>query len=141
MSLIHRPERNEKRSQERLRLTTYRLRVFLWPEDGECLERYDGFSFVSDFSFGGVGLYLATKIAVGESVRVAFDSPEGPTFKAIVAWENRISYRQQFLGHDSLSHRLGLKFQFGTEAERQRYLEYFEQLKARVLQIAPGMNF
>jgi len=141
MSPVHRPGKDEKRTQERLRLATYRLRVFLWPVSGEDLERHDGFCFVGDFSTGGVGLYLEKRIAPAVSVRVAFDSPEGATFKAVVQWENRVSYQQQFLGRDSLSYRLGLKLQFGTEAERQRYLKYLEQVKEQVQQITPGMSF
>lgn len=142
MSPIHRPGKDNKRSQERLRLITYRLRVFVWHgTKSETPERDDGFSFVSDFSNGGVGIYLSDKISAGSSVRVAFETATSATFKGIVQWENRVSYRQQFIGHEALSYRVGVKFLFGSEAERQRYLKYLEEVKQKVAAIKPGMAY
>lgn len=140
MCPVHHPGKNHKRSQERLRLTTFRTRVYLWNE-GSGLDSNAGFCFVSDFSPAGLGLYLKNKVSAGSTVRLAFDSANSTTYRATVMWANRVSFKQRFLGHEALSYRLGARFIFGSEAERQRYLKYMEELKLRVLAIEPGMKF
>jgi hypothetical protein len=131
---IHHFGRNEKQSRERLKLATARLRIYLWNEKREE-ERLEGFSFAVEFSHSGTGLYLSQKINPGTQVRLAFEDPNGTAYRGNVVWCNRYSLGQKFIGREALEYRLGIKLQFGSEAERQRYLKYTEEVKARILQI------
>jgi hypothetical protein len=124
----------------RLRLTTTRLRVFLWDE-ALSVEPVAGFSFLSDVSKQGVGVYLERKIRPGNPVRVAFERLDAATLRGSVSWANRFSFRQGFLGRESLPFLIGIKFLFGSEAERQRYLKFLRETEKRVLAIEPGMRF
>jgi hypothetical protein len=100
-----------------------------------------GFCFLSEFSPSGAGLFLEKELTPASFVRVAFESVEGPTYRASVIWANRFALRQQFVGHEALSYRVGVRFQFVSEAERQRYLKYLDELKGRSLLIDSGMKF
>jgi hypothetical protein len=100
-----------------------------------------GFCFLSEFSPSGAGLFLEKELATASFVRLAFESENGPTYRASVVWANRFALRQQFVGHEALSYRIGVRFQFVSEAERQRYLKYLEEIKGRALLIDPGMKF
>jgi hypothetical protein len=100
-----------------------------------------GFCFLSEFSPSGAGLFLDSEIPPASFVRLAFESIDGPTYRATVVWANRFSLRQQFFGHESLSYRIGVRFQFVSEAERQRYIQYLDELKGRALLLDPGMKF
>jgi hypothetical protein len=140
MCPVHHPGRDGRSAQERLRLTTFRLKVFIWVSGAEG-DPQEGFGFASDFSSSGVGVYLGQRIAPASSVRLAFESAVSTTYKGVVMWANRFSLRQQFIGHESLSYRMGLRFQFGSEAERRRYLDYREEVKQRILQLKPGITY
>jgi hypothetical protein len=140
VSPVYNNKQDPRRAYERLRLTTAKLRIFLWGSQGEA-EPNEGFGFVSDFSQGGLGIYLGQSLRAGESVRISLDSREGVTYRGTVAWCNRFSLEQNFFGHDALSYRVGIKFLFGSEAERQRYLEYYRDLQARALRVEPGMKY
>jgi hypothetical protein len=136
----HPPGRRERRSEERLRQATFRLRVYVWQSMAEE-EPLAGFCFLSEFSPSGAGLFLEKELAPASFVRLAFESVDGPTYRASVVWANRFALRQQFVGHEALSYRVGVRFQFVSEAERQRYLKYLEELKGRALLIESGMKF
>lgn len=140
MCPIHHPRRKEKRGERRLRLATFRVRAFVW-ETVADEEPHSGFCFLSEFSPSGAGLYLSRELAPASFVRVAFEAREATVYRATVVWSNRFSLRQKFMGHEALSFRVGVKFQFGSEAERQRYLKYLEELKGRALLLDAGMKF
>lgn len=130
----------DRRDLERIRFTTFRLKAFVLVE-GFDDEPIDGFSFVSEISAAGAGLYVNQKIAPGTPVRVAFEARDAVTYRATVMWSHRFSLKQNFFGHDALAYRVGLRYIFRSEAERQRYLKYFEETKRRVLAIEPGLQF
>ena len=140
MSRIHQPPGRERRSEKRLREATFRLRVYVWKTVADEAPM-EGFCFLSEFSPSGAGLFLDSEISPASFVRLAFESIDGPTYRATVVWSNRFSLRQKFFGHESLSFRVGVRFQFVSEAERQRYLKYLNELKARAVLIDPGMKF
>lgn len=129
---VHNTGISEKRAKERLRFATHRFRVFIWNEK-KGGELYNGFSFASEFSPGGAGIYLDHNVTPGSQVKIAFEAEDAPAYRGQVVWCNRYSYEQKFLGHEALSYRLGVKLQFSTEAERQRYLQYLEDVKNQVL--------
>ena len=131
---------DDKRAKERLRLTTVRLKSFLWSErqDGDALK---GFGFVSDFSDTGVGLYMPRKFSIDQIVRVAFETEDAAAYRGSVVWSHRFSLEQHFVGHDALSYRLGVKFLFGSEAERKRYVVFLDELKKNAKFLNPGMIF
>lgn len=131
--------RDDKRAKERLRLTTVRLKSFLWSERRD--EAMQGFGFVSDFSDTGVGLYLPKKLNLDEAVRVAFETEEAAAYRGNVVWTNRFALEQHFVGHEALSYRVGLKLMFGSEAERRRYVAYLEDLQKKAQFLNPGMIF
>lgn len=136
----HPPGRRDRRSEARLRQATFRMRVYVWPSAAEE-EPLVGFCFFSEFSPSGAGLFLEKELAPASSVRLAFESVDGPTYRASVIWANRFAFKQHFVGHEALSCRVGVRFQFGSEAERQRYLKYLEEIKGRALLISSGMKF
>ena len=132
MSPIHNPGRSKSRASERLRFATFRLRCFLWTE-GLDEGPLTGFGFAADISETGAGLYIGSRLNPGTQVRLAFESETAPTYRAVLMWCQRYSMEQRFLGGPSLDHRIGVRLQFITEAERQRYLEYYRELASRVL--------
>jgi hypothetical protein len=141
MCPIHRfGESDHKKVLEKLRLTTFRVRSFLWIETTGN-EPLEGFSFISDFTQTGVGLYLREKIPATIRVRIAFEEEQATSYRGTVVWANRFAFRQQFLGHEALQFRIGVRYQFGSEAERQRYIKYLNELRERALLVKGGMKF
>jgi PilZ domain len=136
MCPVHNPGRSKSRSAERLRFATFRLNCFLWVENHNE-GPHSGFGFAADISETGAGLYVGIRLNPGAQVRVAFESETSPTYRAVLMWCQRYSLEQHFMGHPALDHRVGLRLQFITEAERQRYLEYFKSLGERVKLLAP----
>lgn len=132
MSPIHHPGKSRARAEERLKFATFRLRCFVWTERGDE-GPFTGFGFASDLSETGAGLYVGVRLNPGTNLRVAFESESSPTYRAVLMWCQRHSLEQRFFGHPALEHRIGLRLQFITEAERQRYLEYYRELASRVL--------
>lgn len=137
MGLIPR-NRDNKRTHERLRLVTARHKVYVWPE-GNRGDPIAGFGFVADFSDEGVGIYLSERIRVRTPLYLAFEDIQAVTYRGNVVWTERVNLRQGFYGHDALNFRIGIKFLFASEAERQRYLEYFSLVQKRVQQITLGI--
>jgi len=130
MSPIHHPSRTKKRVSERLRFATYRIKCYLWIENKEA-RAVEGFGFAADVSETGVGMYTDAKIPKGTFVRMALESEDSTSYRGYVAWCQRYALEQRFHGHESLDHRLGVSFLFESEAERQRYLMYFNDLRKR----------
>jgi hypothetical protein len=131
---------DKKRASERLHMVTSRLKIYVWAGSTEP-EMIRGFGFLSDLSESGVGVYIGKQLPTASAVYVAFEKPDQVTYRGVIVWCNRFSFQQSFMGHDALSFRAGIKYLFGTEAERQRYLTYFSELKTRSTLVKPGMNF
>lgn len=130
---VHIPNRNDKRATQRLRLATSRLRTFLWNEKKDTDVAIKGFSFVAEISSGGVGLYVDHAMSVGTTVKLAFEAKDATAFRGQVVWCGRFTLGQKFFGKEAVTHRLGIKMLFGSEAERQRFMTYTNELKGRVL--------
>lgn len=129
-----------KRSSQRLKLATVRLKTYLWPrKDSDA--PLEGFGFVADMSESGVGIYLGEKLGVGQAVRLAFESKGAPVYKGAVIWVSRYTLDQHFVGRKSLSFRIGIKFVFASEAERQRYAKFMEDVRRHATAVQPGMVF
>lgn len=137
MGLIPR-NRDRKRIHERLRLVTARHKVFLWP-DGNRGDPISGFGFVADFSDEGVGIYLPERIKVRTTLYLAFEDTNAVTYRGNVMWSEQVKLSQGFFGHSAMNYRIGIKFLFASEAERQRYIEYFSAVQKRVQQITLGI--
>lgn len=138
MPIYHRRHHRE-RVYERLRMATCRTSAYLWKENRDS--PVSGFSFVADFSEQGVGLYVAEKIKERIKVRVSFDHIDAPSFQGVVAWCQRYSHEQHFVGHSMANYRIGIEFRFSSEPERQRYLELLKEFQLRIKSIQPGMMF
>lgn len=136
MSNVHHPQKSDARASERLRLLTTRLRIYVWNsrEDGEPLA---GFGFVGDLSPSGIGIFLDRHLAPGTSVRMGFEHVDGNTYRGVVTWAGRYALEQRFVGHEALQYRVGVRCQFGSEAERQRYIAYQKELQEKALVIKP----
>ncbi len=130
MGNIYHPNPLGKRTRERLKMATVRIRTYIW-EEGEA-SPISGFSFVADFSEDGIGIYLDRAIRITAYTRVAFESPDAPAFRARTVWCARFSMEQKFIGHEGLQYRAGLQLIFGTEDERTRYHEYLREIRGRV---------
>jgi hypothetical protein len=139
MSPVHHFGKSKKRMNERLRFSTFRVKCWLWIEDS--VEPIPGFGFASDISEAGIGIFLDRKVNVGVAVRVAIDEENAPPFPGYVAWCQRFSLEQRFHGHEALDHRLGIRYAFASESERQRYLIFFSELKQRVTLLSGGPSF
>jgi len=131
MCPVYHMGKSRKRMNERLRFATYRIKCFLWVDKLQP-EPFEGFGFASDISEAGVGMYINTKIAVLTPVRIAFEEEGSQPYEGAVAWCQRFTLGQNFHGHSALDHRLGLRFKFESESDRQRYLMYFNELKRKV---------
>jgi len=132
--------KNSKRMSARLRFATYRIKCFLWADKLQP-EPFSGFGFASDISEAGVGLYVDAKLPVGSVVRVALEEGSAEPYVGTVAWCQRYTLGQKFHGHATLDHRVGVRFHFRTEAKRQRYLMYFNELKRKVTLISKDKLF
>ncbi len=141
MPVHHRRKKgaNKERIHERLRMVTHRMSAFVWSADD--VEPIKGFSFVADLSAGGAGLYLSKNIKDGAQVRVTFESQTNPSFQGTIVWSQRYTLEQHFLGHDILSYRVGVKFRFASEPERERYAKFLEEVEARLRIINSRMIF
>lgn len=143
MCPIHPPSSKENRSREgsrkKLRLATFRLRTFVWEPGMEVPLK--GFGFISEFSPSGAGLYLEREVKPTSVIRLSFEAENGPTYRAMIMWANRFTLRQGFNGHDALTYRLGVRYQFVSEAERQRYIKYLEEIRARAMNLDGTMKF
>ncbi len=137
--IYHRSKR-DKASKEQLRLTTARIKMFVWNAKTESAA-ISGYSFISEFSPIGVGLYLKEKIPSGSLVRVAHELETATTFRGMVMWANQFSFKQSFVGSQPHFFRMGIRYLFGSEAERQRYLKYLNEMRSRALVLEPGMKF
>jgi len=131
---VHHPRGSEARAAERLRLLTTRLKIYIWSAQEEG-EPSAGFGLVGDVSPTGVGVFASRPFTVGASVRLGFEHLDGITFRGVVAWSNRYSLEQKFVGHEALQYRVGIRCQFGSEAERQRFIAYQKELQSRALLI------
>ena len=140
MCPVHHPGKENRRNNERIRLTTFKLPVFLWDEESQS-DALKGFSFVSDISATGAGFYLKENLPKGTLVRLALESRESKSYRGIVMWSNRFDLRQRFYASETFSYRIGIRFRFSSEAERQRYLKYLEELQGKALLVKPGMSF
>lgn len=132
MCPIHHQGKDSRRANERLRLATTRLKIYVWNARSEGTPN-EGFGFLADISPSGVGIFLGEKLAAGTHVRLGFETADGMSFRGAVAWSMRYSLEQHFLGHSALSFRMGVRLLFGSEAERQRYLTYQKELCDRAL--------
>lgn len=131
MCPIHHMGKSSKRMNERLRFATYRVKCFL-RLDRQPEQSIPGFGFTSDISETGIGIYINTKITVGANVRISLEDENSTFYPGVVAWCQRYKLEQKFHGHAALDHRVGLRFRFESEAEHQRYLMYFNDLRRRV---------
>jgi hypothetical protein len=129
---IHLNKSKERRirAQERLRMATYRLRAFVW--NGKTKTPLEAFAFVADFSDAGVGLFVGSKLKPLSFVEIAFEAEDSPPFNGKIAWCNRYTLEQHFLGHQTLSYRIGIQFVFASEPERKRYADYMQELQDRI---------
>jgi hypothetical protein len=131
MCPVHHIGKSSQRMKERLRFTTYRIKCFLWVGKAQP-ESLTGFGFASDISEAGIGIYVNKKIAVGTAAQISLEDENSPSHSGVVAWCQRYTLSQNFHGHSALDHRIGVRFHFDTEADRQRYLMYFNELKRKV---------
>ena len=100
-----------------------------------------GFSFLGDLKDSTLSGYFDQKLTPGSFVRIAFGTADASTLRAVATWSTRYAFEQKFIGHSSHSCRIGVKLQFGSEAERQRYLTYLSEARSEALKIKPGMIF
>jgi hypothetical protein len=126
------------KKSERLRYTTRKIRCFAWELNNT--EVQEGFSFLSNLEENGLVAYLPQPFIKARAYRIALDDPEA-LIRSQCLWSQRYTMQQQFLGHQKLSYRVGFKLLFGSEAERQRYLERRTSWIQEVNQLKPGMVF
>lgn len=131
MCPIHHIGKSTKRMNERLLFATFRIKCFLWVDQRQP-EPIPGFGFASDISESGLGIYINTKLSPGTKVRISLEEETNQPYPGVVAWCQRYALEQRFHGHSALDHRLGIRFRFESEADHQRYLMYFNELRRRV---------
>jgi hypothetical protein len=140
MCPIYHPGRPKKRVGERLRFVTFRVKCFLWVDKPGSGAR-EGFGFASDLSEGGAGVYVDAKIPKGTFVRLAFEDESTASYRGMVAWCQRYSLTRRFHGQAALDHRIGVQLLFESEAERQRYLMAYNDLRKRAAALTGEYKF
>ena len=136
---IYHPEEKKKRAASRFRLIVTRVKCFIW--SSAEVEPHVAFSFVSDLSDSGAGLYIGNYIEPGTELRIAYDLKSNPPILCKSVWCNRFALEQPFFGHRAMNFRLGIKYVFGAEAERQRYIDFLAQVKDKANVLNPGSIF
>lgn len=138
MSPVHFTKK-DNRTFERLRLVTIKVPIFLWDADTEHMRK--GFGFVADFSESGAGVFVPDQLTNDSIVLVAFEAESAASYRGRIVWCNRFALEQKFFGHKGLSYRAGIKFLFSSEAQRQHYLEYLQEIRKRAMVAKPGLAF
>jgi hypothetical protein len=136
----HHHRRTNKRIVERLRFATFRVKCFLWTENHQN-GPFSGFGFAGDVSETGVGIYTDFRLKSGTLVRIALEEESSDTYQGMVAWCQRYSLEQRFLGQQTQDHRLGIQLIFESEPERQRYLIQLGDLRKRASSLTGGYKF
>jgi hypothetical protein len=140
MSPIHHLGKSKKRTGERMRLVTFRIKCFLWNERaGEG--PIPGFGFASDISDSGAGVYAEKALPKATPVRIAFEDEESTPYHGVVVWCRRYTLNQRFHAQANLEYRLGVQLLFESEAERQRYLMLYNELRKRAAAIPNQYKF
>ena len=139
MPLIKKPGTNLKKKALRLRLSTARIRVYVWPPAAE--KAVAGFCFIADMLEGSVSFYLQENVDMGAHVQVAFESEQGAAYRARMMECNRYEVSKGAGAKSPAPFRAMVKIRFSSEAERQRYLTLLEGIRKRTTSIAPGMKF
>src|SRR5262245_23900859 len=103
MCPVHHLGRASQRAGDRLRFVTFRVRCYLWLEATDEGPLH-GFGFAADVSENGAGLYLDTRIPKGTAVRISLEEEGNTPYRGVVAWCQRYSLEQKFLGHHTLDH-------------------------------------
>jgi hypothetical protein len=125
---------------ERLRLVTFRVKCSVWNErDGAG--PYNGFGFASDISPEGAGVFLERPFPKGTPVRIALEDDAQVPYSGMVAWCLRINLDQRFHAQANLEFRIGVQLLFATEAERQRYLMVYNDLRKRASSVPGQFKF
>jgi len=130
-NIIH-PNFDERRAEERLKFVTTRIRIFIWQER-EQKQSVEGMAFLSDLSKEGIGLYVGKELKMGRRIWVAFEKAEAAPFEAKSVWCQRFSLDRNPFKQKELSFRAGVKWVFGSDIERKRYLAFLQEIKNRAL--------
>lgn len=140
MCPVHHFGRSNKRAKERLRFATFRVKCFLWTESPPG-GPHAGFGFTADLSETGIGIYSDLCLPKGAPVRVAIEGENEPSYRGMVTWCQRFKLEQRFHGQSAYDYRIGVCLLFDSEAERQRYLLYFKELRHRAKSLDSTMKF
>ena len=122
----------DRRLENRLRLAVSRFKVLVWSRVSNDNTTHEAFGFLADLSDTGVGLFIGESFDKGDAVYIAFDEAKTDPCRGIVMWSSRYSLEQHFIGHKALNFRMGLKFQFGSEADRQKFLLFYESMRSKL---------
>lgn len=123
--------KKSKRIRNQIRLTTQRIRLFVFTQKNP--DPYEGFVFIGDLNESQMSFYVGHTIRSGSYVQISFEQAAAKGYKARVLVCNRMSLRQSFLGTPALNYRATIQFNFSSEFEREQFLKYFNDLKNRFL--------
>lgn len=128
MVVIH-PKKRANLSSE-LKFRTTRLKAFVWV--GKDTKPVNAYSFVSDIKKRGVSLFSERKLPIGDTVLVAFDNETNKPFQAKISATRATPDPQSFPGGQKFAWKCNLAFQFSSQEEGQRFIEFYLALRQRV---------
>jgi hypothetical protein len=123
--------KKNKRIKEKIRLTSHRLKLFLFVARKDL--RTSGFVFVSEMSETQISFYLDQTIKSGTELQVSFESETAQGFRSRILICNRYAMSQKFIGSSALNFRATAQFIFSSEFEREQYLKFYNETRERLL--------
>lgn len=122
--------KNNQRVKDKVRLTTQRVRVFVFTPKGKVLP---GFVFVGDMNETQISVYVERSIRTGSDLQIAFEHEGAQSYRGRGLICNRVSMSQGFIGTPALNFRATIQYAFSSEFERQQFLKFHQGLKDRFL--------
>lgn len=129
---IIQPKKKQNLNNE-LKFRTTRVRVFVWI--GKDKKPIVGYAFVNEVKKKAVAALLSRKLPAADIVMIAFDSEESQPYRAKVVG-NQSKHDQKNLQSTEADWRVSFQFEFASEPEAKRYIDYYLDLRQRTAMFA-----
>lgn len=126
------PKKKQNLNNE-LKFRTTRVRVYVWI--GKDPQPIAGYAFVNEVKKKAVAVYVSRKLPISDVVMVAFDREDAQPFRAKITGNESKQDKKTLQTHDS-DWKTSLGFEFASEAEAKRYIEFYLELRQRTAQRA-----
>jgi hypothetical protein len=124
MSVIQ--PKNKANLNLELKFRTTRVKTFVWI--GKDTEPVLGYAFVSEVKKQAVATFLPRKLQITSIVLISFEEKDAQPFRAKVV-RNQSQADKRNLQNASSDWKSSLTFEFSSDEEAERYLEFFVKLR------------